>query len=404
MREVLEAFVVENFELEHLEDLLSEFNFFEALGAVRVEARHSDFLSFVLNPRESHGLGDVFLTRLLQRVVSRAGSEAASVGAVDLDVWDLSNTQVHRERGNIDILLINETHRFIVVIENKIDTREHSGQLQRYRKWVAQEYQDYQPLFIFLSPDGDTPSDDAYVALEYDLICHILETLLQTRAPTMGHEVRMAVSHYTQMLRRHIMNESEPVALARRIYAKHQKALDFIFEHKPDRQSEIAEKLRHLIEISDRFVQDRFAKTVVNFIPEAWDKIQELRQGQGWTQSGRILLFEFRNQPNRVSLALVIGPGKKEIRQRLHSEARKRPDLFPRCSKLLYPKWTRIMSKEFLRESDIVDADFDQICNELGKKWNSFLEKDLSRISDVVENIDFNSLEKPTLPDRDRTG
>jgi len=34
---VFENFLIDNPELEHLETLLSEFNIFEALGAVRVE-------------------------------------------------------------------------------------------------------------------------------------------------------------------------------------------------------------------------------------------------------------------------------------------------------------------------------------------------------------------------------
>jgi hypothetical protein len=49
-RTLLEAFIVDNPELERLEDLLSEFNLFEALGAVRQEIRHSDFLSYLLDP------------------------------------------------------------------------------------------------------------------------------------------------------------------------------------------------------------------------------------------------------------------------------------------------------------------------------------------------------------------
>jgi hypothetical protein len=61
----LEALVVNNRDLEELEALLDQFNIFEALGAVRVELRHSDFLSFLLNPHQSHGLGDTLVKRLL---------------------------------------------------------------------------------------------------------------------------------------------------------------------------------------------------------------------------------------------------------------------------------------------------------------------------------------------------
>ena len=48
-RQVLEAFLVENPDLERLELLLDEFNLFEAVGVVRQELRHSDFLGFLLD-------------------------------------------------------------------------------------------------------------------------------------------------------------------------------------------------------------------------------------------------------------------------------------------------------------------------------------------------------------------
>jgi hypothetical protein len=47
-RTALEKFVTNNQELERLEALLAEFNIFEAIGVVRQELRHSDFLAFLL--------------------------------------------------------------------------------------------------------------------------------------------------------------------------------------------------------------------------------------------------------------------------------------------------------------------------------------------------------------------
>jgi len=48
-REALEDFLIENPDLERLEIMLGEFNLFEALGVVRQELRHSDFLGFLLD-------------------------------------------------------------------------------------------------------------------------------------------------------------------------------------------------------------------------------------------------------------------------------------------------------------------------------------------------------------------
>jgi len=53
----LEALVVDNQDLEELETLLDQFNIFEAVGAVHAEVRHSDFLSFLLDPSKTMGWG-----------------------------------------------------------------------------------------------------------------------------------------------------------------------------------------------------------------------------------------------------------------------------------------------------------------------------------------------------------
>ncbi len=44
------------------------FNIFEAMGATRQELRHSDFLAFLLDPHQTHGLGDALLRALLREL------------------------------------------------------------------------------------------------------------------------------------------------------------------------------------------------------------------------------------------------------------------------------------------------------------------------------------------------
>ena len=73
-RKFLEALAVGNPDLERLESLIARFNMFEALGVVRQELRHSDFLAFLLDPRGSHGLGAAFARSLLQRILPHGHS------------------------------------------------------------------------------------------------------------------------------------------------------------------------------------------------------------------------------------------------------------------------------------------------------------------------------------------
>ncbi len=100
-RQALEAFVVENADLETLEGLLEQFNIFETLGVIRQELRHSDFLAFLLDPRHNHRLGDAFVQRFLQKILIDTRHLAPPLSPVHLDSWDLGRLTVgllHRAR------------------------------------------------------------------------------------------------------------------------------------------------------------------------------------------------------------------------------------------------------------------------------------------------------------------
>jgi hypothetical protein len=229
----LEALVIENPDLDRLEALLAEFNLFEAIGAVRHELRHSDFLAFLLDPQQNHGLADSFVTRLLQRVLQSSEDSLLPVTPIDLHLWTLGHIMVLREWQNIDLLLLDEPHRLAVIIENKIDAGEHSNQLNRYHATIRQRYPDWNILPLYLTPDGVLPSVETYLPISYALICEVIEDLTTSRASTLGADVRTLMVHYTQMLRRHIVSDSEIAELCHRIYQKHRRALDLIFEHRP---------------------------------------------------------------------------------------------------------------------------------------------------------------------------
>jgi len=169
-RKALEDFVIDNEEFERLEALLDQFNLFEAIGVVRQELRHSDFLAFLLDPQQNHGLGDVLLKRVLQFVLSAGRSTSVPVTPIDLDVWSLNGAIVRREWQNIDILIIDELHRLVVIIENKIDSDEHSDQLSRYRTRVHDEYPGWNVICLYLTLDGESPTDNAYRAVDYGLL------------------------------------------------------------------------------------------------------------------------------------------------------------------------------------------------------------------------------------------
>lgn len=389
-RQALEDLVVDNADLERLESLLGQFNIFEAVGMVRQELRHSDFLGFLLDPRQPHGLGDAFLRKFLQRALVATRGTPLPVSLIDLDVWGLDDVLVLREWNNIDLLLLSEENRLAVVIENKIGSGEHSGQLERYRCVTSQHYDGWALLALYLTPEGASPSETSYLPVGYRQVADLAEELAGARASVLGPDVLALLRHYVQMLRRHIVSDSEIDDLCRRIYQKHRRALDLIYERRPDLQTALSEFLRQLVTETDGFVLDYTSKAYITFAPAAWDAlIPQVEGGNNWSPKGRIIRFWFENLPERLRLILQIGPGPESIqpvRQRLWDLARARRPPFKPSQNALPAMYGTIYSRVILNAGAYEDAGMDVLTAEIRKQWSGFLSGDFTAIDTIITN------------------
>ena len=128
-------------------------NLFDAIGVANQELRHSDFLRFLLNPTEAHGLGDAFLKWFLCAALSASPSPPVSLNACAS--WDLLDAHIVREWQNVDLFITSPQNNLAVVVENKIHTGEHSDQLTRYRE-TAENHghtaQNGKPCSAYISP------------------------------------------------------------------------------------------------------------------------------------------------------------------------------------------------------------------------------------------------------------
>jgi hypothetical protein len=382
-RHCLEEFVVGNEDLERLEDLLSEFNLFEALDVVRQEVRHSAFLAFLLNPLANHGLGDVFLKRFLQKALLAFPDPSGNITPIDVDVWDLSETEVHREWHNLDLFLVHEEHRLAIIVENKVDSSEHSNQLHRYWSDVEHHYPNYSILAFYLTPDQDKASHEKYLPIDYTFVVETLESVLKTKESTLGDEVKSFIRHYSNMVRRHLVSDSEIADLCRRIYRKHQKALDLIYEYRPDEQQLLVETLQSCVEADSVVGLDHCSKSYVRVYVKEWD-IPALVRGTGWTRSKRILLFEFDMSNKDLRVRLIIGPGDDIVRKAIFEYSGQHQPPFKLSSKTLYDKWQTIYVKPFFNREKLEDLSSDQIESEMKKTWARFVEKEMSEIIEAV--------------------
>lgn len=382
-KDLLEKFIINNKNLERLENVVDDFNIFTSLNLINNEIRHSNFLSWIMDPKENHNLKDYFLSSLLKVISMRASSSGINAPSIfDIDNWNFTETEVLREWRNIDILIKDDNHKLICVIENKIYSKEHSGQLRRYKEIVEEEYPNYQKIFVYLTIEGDEASEDDYLSINYHDIIKIISHIIENKSTSIGQEVLIFISHYREMFRRYIMENSEIQEICRKIYKKHKKALDLIFEYKPDLLMEINECLTEVIKNDPDLILDFSSKSYIRFITKKLDFIP--RRGEGWTKSERILLFEFKNNLNGVALYLIIGPGPKEIREKLCKIAKNKLKLFNVAKRKFTGQWFSIYKKTIVKANNYEDKDISEIKKNLKEKIESFKINDLVKIEKEI--------------------
>ena len=105
VQRILDSFLVENPELEQLNARLSAFNISNVLRVDRVEIRHSNVLAWLLDPTGTHGLGAIFLQRLLSRLLIDFDIPGVTMTAARIELMSLGDVEVFREWQNIDIVV-----------------------------------------------------------------------------------------------------------------------------------------------------------------------------------------------------------------------------------------------------------------------------------------------------------
>ena len=181
------------------------------------------------------------------------------------------------------------------------------------------------------------------------------------------------------------MENSEIQEICRKIYNGHKKALDLIFEYKPDLLMEIQECLIEIIKNDSDLILDFSSKSYIRFITKKLDFIP--RKGEGWTKSKRILLFEFKNNPNGVGLYLIIGPGSKEIREKLCEIAQDNLKLFNIANRKFTGQWFSIYKKLIINAKNYEDKDISEIREYFKEKIESFKMNDLVKIEKEIEEF-----------------
>ena len=231
----LESLFVNNSDLDKVRALLSKFNPIKTMGMERKEIRHSAILAWLLDPQQTHGLGDKFLKSFVSEALR--GHDATIIpSALDISQADMMDAEVRREWRNIDILVISRRNKWIFVIENKYDSGQHTNQLTRYLEKIQTTFGDDFPHIrgIFLSLWDEEPEDERYAPIQYGSICEILEQQVEAGRNPLTAEVKTFITYYLEVIRETVdmtEEQKELEKLAKQLYRDHRRVLDFIIEH-----------------------------------------------------------------------------------------------------------------------------------------------------------------------------
>jgi len=157
-------------DFQQLDARMRQFDPFKVLRVERYELRHTTTLAWLLDPEQTHGLGDGFLRRFLEQTCG-AGLAAGPVavqaelrlggGALHAPVTAGADEEgdsgtAARKTGELDVLI--ESAGWAVAIEAKIDSREGQDQLLDYSRYLERRFGGAKPvrrLYLTVQPDQD---------------------------------------------------------------------------------------------------------------------------------------------------------------------------------------------------------------------------------------------------------
>lgn len=388
--------------LDQLRDMLvdwrSEIDIFDALSLHGQEEFHSDFLAWLLNPLGSHGLGGGFLLDFLYRsgaryrVINASGLGATKVtreGHVELD----------GSRGRLDIRILNEAAGFLGVVENKIWSDESEGQLAYYREVLDNDYPGWQIHRVFLTPTGRPSADvserDHWNEMSYRDILELVEGTIGHRRNAAHEDVAAFLRQYAITLRRNIVPDvsNDVHQLARRIYRKHQAAIDLIIEHRDRyRPNYVAEGTRMLREaFEDRNRKRIWRRGTCNqpyfrFMSENWARYECLKLTE-WPHSP--LLFEIHVTANATTLGLYLVPvGEEALRRKVFDCVTENPTAFQCQETEFQDGWITLhQADDILTSSDYEHWwDEETIRETISRRLDEFADTEFPRIDHVISD------------------
>jgi hypothetical protein len=359
----------------------SGLNIFEAAGLYRQEIRHSNVLAFLLRPRESHGLGDAFLKRIIQKVLDNSSGEFP-INALTVALSDFSDALIHREWRNIDLLIESGSNKLTLAIENKIDSSESASQLSKYENTICFEFPSHARLYCYLTEEGEPASSDVWSPMSYSNVIDALQEARDHHSSNLTGDARIVVEHYIDVIRRNIVPDQALIDQCRKLYNLHREALDLIFRYGEVSAFSAAAEQFFKVHSELKVLGIRSARAA--FLPTIlFDIVPEI-EGTNWWGQARPLVFWFNlTSDDRFGLVIEVGP---LVSARFNREALVKQLLQHfKSGKKIFPKYTRVYSEYTkARLTDDQLSDPEEIQKIMDSLYQSVVSKHLAPVTKIL--------------------
>ena len=178
-------------------------NLFTIIGAARLESVHSNFLKWIFSLNLDNGSIAYPVNQLINMIYAFSEKEEHSLVQLDkslkykfldkkfiqsVNVLKEAYSPVGKNKRYIDILLevsLKDNLILPIVIENKVNSKEHDDQTVAYYRWAEKRYNDrtkyYAPIYLFLTPEYNNAIaiQKEFMNIKYqDMVDYVIEPTL----------------------------------------------------------------------------------------------------------------------------------------------------------------------------------------------------------------------------------
>lgn len=142
------------------------YNIFMEANIAAQEIRHSKYLANLFNKNSNHFHDNLFFRKFIEELKSHEIlNKCDAILNFNIDNYSIVTEEYDNEnneqKGFMDIVIRDK--EYMIIIENKTGTKDHTGQLIRYQNYAQakkdnEEILDY--IVLYLTPTGEEPTDD----------------------------------------------------------------------------------------------------------------------------------------------------------------------------------------------------------------------------------------------------